>query len=157
MGHIVPHDEGSTLLGFTLAFLSLDFYRSNRITLAVATFPFFLAALPVLDAALAIIRRLRSARSLVLGDRRHVYDLILVRGSSARSVAFTLLAITTLLAVVGWLALKTQGLAFVTLGALIVAALLAVGIRLGALRSTQPRVTSLSPACEAETRPAWRE
>lgn len=151
-------DSGSTLLGLILAFLSLDFYRANRVTLPVATYPVFLVALPILDSGLAIIRRLRNARSPALGDRSHLYDLMLAHGSSARSVAFTSFAITSALAVLGWLALRTRGAGFVILGGLVLVALLALGIRFGALRVAQLRVSSLPTFHEeAETPPAWRE
>lgn len=156
-GAVFMGDSGSTLLGFALAFLSLDFYRSNRITLAIAAFPLFLAALPILDAGLAIIRRVRNARSPALGDRCHLYDLLLTRGWRARNVALTLFAVAALLAAFGWLAVQTEKRAFIASGALILAGLLLIGIRLGALRRAQLQVNVLSPACEAVARPTSRE
>lgn len=156
-GAVFMGDSGSTLLGLTLAFLSLDFYSSNQMTRAVAAFPVFLAALPILDACLAIIRRLRNSRSPALGDRQHIYDLLLERGRSARTVALTFFAVASLLDVLGWLALRTEKQVFVASGVLIVAGLLAISIRLGALRRAQPQVTSSSLVCEVEARPASRE
>jgi UDP-GlcNAc:undecaprenyl-phosphate/decaprenyl-phosphate GlcNAc-1-phosphate transferase len=157
-GAIFMGDSGSTLLGFALAFLTCDFYRSNRMTLAVATFPVFVCALPILDAALAIIRRLRNARSPVLGDRSHLYDFLLIRGCSARTVALTSFAITFVLAVLGCLSLWTGRAVFVALAALVISALFLAAVRLGALRTTKIQASALSALGEeVEARPACRE
>jgi UDP-GlcNAc:undecaprenyl-phosphate/decaprenyl-phosphate GlcNAc-1-phosphate transferase len=151
-------DSGSTLLGFCLAFLTCDFYRSNRMTLSVATFPVFVCALPLLDAGLAIIRRLRNARAPVLGDRSHFYDLLLARGWSGRAVALTSFATTWILAVLGWLCWWTGQAVLAAVGVLVILALLLTAVRLGALRRPKLQVSSLSVVCErVETRPAGRE
>lgn len=156
-GSVFMGDSGSTLLGFVLAFLTLDFYCSHQMTLAVASFPISLIGLPILDAGLAIIRRVRNARSPALGDRYHTYDLLLAQGWSIRSVALTFFAITWLLAALGWLALQTEKPAFIASGALILAGLLVISIRLGALRRAQPQVSSPSFAGEVAARPTSQE
>jgi UDP-N-acetylmuramyl pentapeptide phosphotransferase/UDP-N-acetylglucosamine-1-phosphate transferase len=130
---VVPHDSGSTLLGLALAFLALDFYRSNSFTLPVAFFPLLVVALPLLDAALAIIRRVFHARSPLYGDRRHIYDLALSRGWSTRSVALTWYAVTLVLAAVASLALRTDSTIFMVAGGSGVALLAATAVRLGSL------------------------
>lgn len=136
-------DSGSTLLGFALAFLSLDFYRSQAPSLRVTLFPVFVAALPLLDAALAIIRRLRLRRSLFQGDRAHMYDLALTRGYSPRQVALATFAFTLISSFLAWLALRTAQIAFLVADALLGAALLAVAVRLGAIhRETIPQTTT---------------
>src|SRR6185437_8091990 len=63
-------DCGSNVLGFVVAFLALDFWRSQPVAVTVPAllFPFLLCALPLLDAALAIIRRLRLLTSPLAGD-----------------------------------------------------------------------------------------
>jgi len=126
-------DSGSTLLGFAIAFLTLDFYRSHPASLPVAVFPGFVTALPLLDAALAIIRRLWQARSVVRGDRCHIYDVLLARGWQARTVALVFFVISGVLAGLGWLAVSSNRAIFLLLGAAILAAVLAAAIRLGAL------------------------
>jgi UDP-GlcNAc:undecaprenyl-phosphate/decaprenyl-phosphate GlcNAc-1-phosphate transferase len=87
-------DSGSTVLGFGVAFLAFDFYRANatserHIALAV---PLLMAALPLLDGILAVLRRLHGGRSLLHGDRRHFYDLLLDLSWSPRRVALTIYA-----------------------------------------------------------------
>jgi UDP-GlcNAc:undecaprenyl-phosphate/decaprenyl-phosphate GlcNAc-1-phosphate transferase len=127
-------DSGSTLLGLALAFLALDFYRTNSSSLPVALFPLLVAALPLLDATLAVIRRISQRRSPFEGDRYHAYDLLLARGWPPRGVALLCYAAAFAIATVALLALRTNEAAFLLLDALLLAALLIAAIRLGALR-----------------------
>jgi hypothetical protein len=155
MKEIVADDSGSTLLGLTLALLTLDLYRSNPVSLSIALFPVFVAGLPLLDAALAVVRRVRNGRSPLYGDRRHFYDLML-GGHSPRKVALVFYAVTVVLAATGSLALRSRPAPFLLAGALGVALPAAVAIRLGALRyveqSPAPHETQLpfSPQTQAE-------
>jgi UDP-GlcNAc:undecaprenyl-phosphate GlcNAc-1-phosphate transferase len=94
-------DSGSTVLGFVLAVLALNFYRqksTNHISLLV---PFLFAGVPLLDAALAVVRRMRRGISPFAGDREHSYDLLLKSGWSARKVAFAFYALTAMLVTAG--------------------------------------------------------
>jgi UDP-GlcNAc:undecaprenyl-phosphate GlcNAc-1-phosphate transferase len=77
-------DSGSTVLGFVLAVLTLRFHFSvSRSSLV----PLILVAIPLIDFALAILRRVAAGRSVFEGDRSHFYDLLLKRGWSPRKVA----------------------------------------------------------------------
>lgn len=124
-------DAGSTLLGFSIAFLTLDFYRSRPASLPVALFPFFFAALPLLDFTLAIARRLRRGRSVIHGDRGHIYDVLLARGWRCRNVATVFFGLSSVLAGLGWLALLTARTIFLLVGATIMAGVLTAVILLG--------------------------
>ena len=131
-------DNGSTALGFSVAFLALDFWQSQpaavTVTVPVLLFPLLLCALPLLDAALAIIRRLRRLTSPLAGDRRHFYDLLLARGYSPVEVALFCYAITIALAGISW---KERGMSPVeasVVSALSFGALAVLEIRLGSLR-----------------------
>jgi UDP-GlcNAc:undecaprenyl-phosphate GlcNAc-1-phosphate transferase len=135
-------DSGSTVLGFGVAFLGLDFYRSNSAIGTQWFFPFFVAGLPLLDALLAVIRRLRSRGSPVYGDRAHIYDLVMARGWSPRRVALVCYAITFVLAADGWLGVRGGLVRFVVVSALTLGALLAAATHLGALRTTSPNQRS---------------
>lgn len=130
-------DAGSTLLGFAIALLTLDFYRSNSASFPILLFPVFVAALPLLDAALAIIRRFRRAQALVQGDRCHMYDLLFSRGWQSCNVAIVFFGLTSVLAGLGWLALLTKRTAFTLSGAAVVVAVLGGAVRLGALGRAQ--------------------
>jgi UDP-GlcNAc:undecaprenyl-phosphate/decaprenyl-phosphate GlcNAc-1-phosphate transferase len=62
-GLIFLGDSGSTLLGLAIAALTVDLYRSSSMSLSITLFPLFVAALPLLDAALAAVRRVCHGRS----------------------------------------------------------------------------------------------
>lgn len=148
-------DGGSTLLGFAVAFLTLDFYHSRPLSLSVALFPVFIASLPMLDAALAIIRRFRRRQSLVRGDRLHLYDLMLVRGCSSRRVALAFFGLTGALASLGWLAVLTQRTIFLLADAVLLGGMLVTAIRLGALGRTENTLSrELAPSEAIGSRPS---
>jgi UDP-GlcNAc:undecaprenyl-phosphate GlcNAc-1-phosphate transferase len=129
-------DSGSTALGFVIAFFALDFWRSQPAAVAVPTllFPFLLCALPLLDAVLAIIRRLRGLSSPLVGDRRHFYDLLLARGYSPVQVAAFCYAIAIALAGISWKERGMSPVEAVVVSALSFAALAVFEIRLGSLQ-----------------------
>jgi len=91
------------MLGFLIAFLSLDFYRVHHRIGSHWLLPLVFAALPLMDFFLAIIRRLRKRVSPFAGDRGHFYDVLLDRGWSSIHVALGAYAVTGGLLVVGWL------------------------------------------------------
>jgi UDP-GlcNAc:undecaprenyl-phosphate/decaprenyl-phosphate GlcNAc-1-phosphate transferase len=78
-------DSGSTLLGASLAFLALDWVRTDAPTHS-SLIPLLFVGLPLADAFAAVIRRLRGKTSPFVGDRRHFYDLLLRRGWSVRKI-----------------------------------------------------------------------
>ncbi len=125
-------DSGSTVLGFVIAFLGLDFYHSHNVPSPRLLVPLVFAGLPLLDVLFAVLRRLRKGASPFAGDRRHFYDLLLQRGWSARRVAFCSYAATGVLVIVGWLCDRgewTVSLSFLPLiGYLLIAA-----VQLGSL------------------------
>ena len=130
-------DSGSTVLGFGVAFLALDFYRANttRLTTPLIFFPILLASLPLLDAALAILRRLRGRGSILHGDRRHFYDLLLAAGWPPRKVALATYALTAGMCLIAWLGLQREFAHAFLFYLLSVGALLFGALRLGSLRS----------------------
>lgn len=132
-------DAGSTALGFVAAFLGLEFWRSQPfpVTIPSLLFPFLLCALPLLDAALAVIRRLRRLSSPLAGDRRHIYDLLLARGCSPVQVALFCYVVAIALAGISW---KERGMSSAEASAVSVfsfAALAVVEVRLGSLEVAQ--------------------
>jgi len=128
-------DGGSTLLGFTIAFLAVDFLAIAPTSPPAIAFPLLVAAVPLLDAALAAIRRVRSRTSALRGDRSHVYDLIRARGFSVPATLMLLYGVTAALSAIAVLLIhkssETIAAAVVTfLGVLVIAA-----IRLGSLKN----------------------
>jgi UDP-GlcNAc:undecaprenyl-phosphate GlcNAc-1-phosphate transferase len=129
-------DSGSTVLGFSLAFLALDSFRANASANSPPSFPIIFAALPLLDAGLAVLRRLRHRGSPLSGDRRHFYDLLLARGWSQRTVALTCYSLTAALVAAGWWSVRVGVAQGVMISAICSGALVAAGLRLGSLRSS---------------------
>ncbi len=129
-------DSGSTALGFCIAFLALDFWRSQPepVAVPILLFPLLLCALPLLDAVLAIIRRLRRLKSPLAGDRRHIYDLLLTRGYSPVQVVAFCYTITIVLAGISWKERGMSPVEAVVVSAFSFAALAVFEIRLGSLQ-----------------------
>lgn len=133
-------DSGSSALGFSVAFLGLDYVAARSANTAAATaliFPLLVAALPLADALCAILRRLKSGRSPFQGDRRHFYDLLLAAGWTTRRVAVTCCLLTALLAGLAWLATQGSTKWMAIVGTSAGVALLFAAIWLGSLRPVQ--------------------
>ena len=128
-------DSGSTVLGFSIAVMSLDYYRTADTRPSSLVFPILIAAVPLLDAGLAVLRRLRRHISVVTGDRRHLYDLVAARGYSPRDVVLTFYALTTGLVGAGWISLRIASSAAILLATACWVVLGFWAIHLGALRS----------------------
>jgi UDP-GlcNAc:undecaprenyl-phosphate/decaprenyl-phosphate GlcNAc-1-phosphate transferase len=128
-------DSGSLVLGFFLAFLALDSFRAGGPGHSLPVFPFLFAAVPLLDAALAISRRLLRGGSPLMGDRSHFYDLLSARGWSKRRVALASYSITAALVIAGWWSVRTGFAEAILISAICLAALLAAAVPLGSLRS----------------------
>ena len=108
-------DSGATALGVCAAFLSLDWWRSHSATGAQMLAPLLISALPLLDAAVVITRRVVRGHSAFKGDRTHLYDAWLERDWSPRRVAFACCAITAAFAAIAiWGALRDSPLFRVT-------------------------------------------
>lgn len=127
-------DSGSTVLGFLVAFIGLDFNRVHHSVGTHLLLPLIFAGLPLLDLFLAVFRRMRNGTSPFLGDRRHLYDLLRQQGWSARPIALGSYLATALLVLVGWLCNHLSpalavGAVILTFGSLFLTA-----VRLGSLR-----------------------
>jgi UDP-GlcNAc:undecaprenyl-phosphate GlcNAc-1-phosphate transferase len=79
-------DAGSYLIGTALALLLAIAWRPHR-PAALGIAGVTLVALPLLEAGVTIIRRLRAHHPLFHGDRGHVYDQLVDRGRSARQAS----------------------------------------------------------------------
>jgi UDP-GlcNAc:undecaprenyl-phosphate/decaprenyl-phosphate GlcNAc-1-phosphate transferase len=129
-------DSGSTLLGYCVVFLSFDSVPSGPPNAAARQLlPLALAGLPLLDAALAVARRLKSRVSPLRGDRRHFYDLLLARQWPPRLVALACYGITIELAFVAWLGVRYAPRHFLIVWIFNLGGLLAAAVPMGALRA----------------------
>jgi UDP-GlcNAc:undecaprenyl-phosphate/decaprenyl-phosphate GlcNAc-1-phosphate transferase len=132
-------DSGSTLLGFCVAILGLDFWRSNGAAGSSPLFPLVVVGLPLMDALLAVLRRLRTGESMLQGDRSHFYDLLLACGLTARKVAFTCYAISLAFVLIGFLILRTDSTFGLWFSLIAAGVLLMAALRLGSLGKTENR------------------
>lgn len=79
-------DAGSYLCGTTLAMMPALTQHSSTSWSIWWSVPLFFAV-PATDTAIAIIRRVRLGRSILRGDRSHVYDQLVDRGMSVKNSA----------------------------------------------------------------------
>lgn len=127
-------DSGSTVLGFLVAFLGLDFYRVHHAIGTRLFLPLIFAGLPLLDLFLAVFRRIRKRMSPFMGDRQHLYDLLQEQGWSARPIAFGSYLATAGLVLLGWLSTYLNpAVAFLAI-AVAFGSLFITAVRLGSLR-----------------------
>jgi len=92
-------DAGSTLLGFFVATMMALFCHEGNARWLVAACAVF--ALPILDTALAVVRRLLLGRSIFAGDRSHLYDQLVDRGMSVKQVVVLFYVLAAATAVIG--------------------------------------------------------
>jgi UDP-GlcNAc:undecaprenyl-phosphate GlcNAc-1-phosphate transferase len=126
-------DAGSYLVGTALALLLATAWTLHR-PAPVGIAGIALIALPVIEAGVTIIRRLRARQPLFRGDRGHVYDQLVDRGLTAThaSLAFSIVEL-----VFGGLALAVTHAATTAAAAIAVASigtLVVVGVAAGFTR-----------------------
>jgi UDP-GlcNAc:undecaprenyl-phosphate/decaprenyl-phosphate GlcNAc-1-phosphate transferase len=127
-------DSGSTVLGFLLAFLGLDFYRAHYAIGTRLLLPVIFAGLPLLDLFLAVFRRIRKRTSPFMGDRQHLYDLLQEQGWSARPIAVGSYLATAGLVLLGWLCTYLNPSVALLATVLAFGSLFITAVRLGSLR-----------------------
>ncbi|MGH9686187.1 MAG: glycosyltransferase family 4 protein [Candidatus Acidiferrales bacterium] len=144
-------DSGSALIGSLAALLVLQHNSAEPgVYQALPVIAFFM--LPLGDAGLAIVRRLRTRHSPFRGDRRHYYDLLLQRGWQVRRVLAVSYGLTAILVAVSLLCESERGSGFALTG-VIGLTLLAVAWYLGSLtpdpQARKPQNAELLPKIEA--------
>ena len=148
-------DNGSTTLGFVIAFLSLSFYRALPITDSGQLIPLLFAAVPLLDMSFAVVRRLRSGMPITEGDRRHCYDLLLRRGWPARTVAICCYAAAAVTVFLGW-SCQGRGWTCTFLAAgLVFGISVALAVGLGSLRGETSPLNAAFSGFSGCTAPHW--
>jgi UDP-GlcNAc:undecaprenyl-phosphate GlcNAc-1-phosphate transferase len=92
-------DAGSMLLGYNCGIIILLFAEYGLIKWVLCGLMVF--ALPILDTALAIVRRWRNGRPIFQGDRSHFYDQLVDRGFSVRRVVAISYGLSAVFALLG--------------------------------------------------------
>lgn len=115
-------DCGSLFLGFVIAAVGVKTQAKSSTALAL-TVPVLALGLPIVDAFLAIIRRLRRGKSVFAADKEHIHHRLLALGLTQRQAVLVLYALCGIFAAVA-IAVKagndlTVGLALVGMAAVI--------------------------------------
>lgn len=113
-------DCGSQLLGFMLALLAIRNSQKSPTAFAIAV-PIVAFGLPMVDTAMAIIRRFLSGRPIFSSDRKHIHHVLIERGLTPRGVVILLYGVCGLFGLISLLFInpvgKTAGLILAILGA----------------------------------------
>ena len=112
-------DAGSYLIGTALALLLMQSFDTDA---AVASGALLFVGVPVADTAVAIVRRARARRSLLRGDRGHVYDQLVDRGWPVRRTVVVFVAVQAALTAAG------VGIAHLSAGAAAASAAAVIGV-----------------------------
>jgi UDP-GlcNAc:undecaprenyl-phosphate/decaprenyl-phosphate GlcNAc-1-phosphate transferase len=112
-------DSGSLLLGCMLAVLGIESSEKSSTAFAIAV-PIVAFGLPVLDTAIAVIRRFASRKPIFTGDHGHIHHVLVERGVKPRNVVILLYGVCGLFGLFSLLFMnpsgRTPGLALATLG-----------------------------------------
>lgn len=93
-------DNGSMLLGFLLAGLSIIGSRKGR-AFNILLIALICLGVPICDTALAILRRRKKRVSIFSRDKEHIHHQLLNRGMSQKEVLLLICGITLAMAVIG--------------------------------------------------------
>jgi UDP-GlcNAc:undecaprenyl-phosphate GlcNAc-1-phosphate transferase len=93
-------DSGALPVGFVLAAIAVKSSIKASAAIAVAV-PLLALALPILDVALAVVRRLVRRRPVFEGDRDHIHHRLVDMGLTPRRAVVTLYGVATLFAALG--------------------------------------------------------
>ena len=91
-------DAGSMLLGFMVAAMMILFAEQVPRWLLASLVVF---GLPILDTAVAVVRRVANRRALFLSDRGHIYDQMIDRGMPLKRTVTVCYALAGVYAVIG--------------------------------------------------------
>jgi UDP-GlcNAc:undecaprenyl-phosphate GlcNAc-1-phosphate transferase len=131
-------DAGSLFLGFFLAGLSLGTERAySRGVAAVLVIPVLLLLIPIFDTAFVTATRLMSGRSVAVGGRDHTSHRLVAIGLTERQTVLLLAALSAAVGGVAVLSYRVGVSQTVVVLALLVIALVLLGIYLSRVRIVQ--------------------
>ena len=91
-------DTGALFIGFNLSLLALESYR--KLSLLTFVVPLLALAVPLMDTALSIYRRLRRHKSILSPDRQHIHHRLLDAEGSQRSAVLSIWFLTACFCVI---------------------------------------------------------
>ena len=117
-------DGGAYFLGFQIGLYSIINSQKGTIVAALIA-PLFVLTLPIVDTALAILRRGLRGLPVFRPDRRHIHHRLLNMGLSRRRVVLSIYGITMVFLILGLLAFWSQGKLIPVLGGVAILIILA--------------------------------
>jgi UDP-GlcNAc:undecaprenyl-phosphate GlcNAc-1-phosphate transferase len=130
-------DAGSMLLGFFVATMMTLFCQEGNARWFLAACVIF--ALPILDTALAVVRRFLAGSSLFAGDRSHLYDQLVDRGMTVKQVVVLFYGLAVLADAMGvTVAICVQGRHAVILYGLVLAVIWLLFWKKGMIKPPAP-------------------
>jgi UDP-GlcNAc:undecaprenyl-phosphate/decaprenyl-phosphate GlcNAc-1-phosphate transferase len=124
-------DTGSLFIGYTLSLLALEGYR--RVSLITFLGPLMALAVPILDTALSILRRMRSHAPIFSADRLHMHHRLLEAEGSARAAVLQFYFVTAAFCLIALSFTRLHGLPAVVFLAAVAILTLRLLRNLGAL------------------------
>lgn len=103
-------DSGALLLGFLLGIVSLFAVARSALFVSLLV-PILAAGVPIMDTALAILRRKRAHRPIDEADRGHIHHRLLEAGFSQRATVLIMWGWTTILAICAVFITELDGVA----------------------------------------------
>lgn len=125
-------DSGSLFLGFTLSSIGVLLAVQPYDLVGFIT-PLVIILIPILDTALAILRRFTRMTDLFSGDRQHIYDLLAKKGLSNTRTVLIIYATTVILGVISLIMIYISPLPALLLASIIFTMTGFTAIRLGAI------------------------
>ena len=95
---IIMGDTGSTFLGFSLGVISIIGLLKSYAAIAILV-PILVLGVPIFDTVFAILRRLRSGRSIMEADRGHLHHRLIDMGLTHKQAVLALYGVSALLGV----------------------------------------------------------
>lgn len=112
-------DSGSMFLGFIIAVIALLGFKN--VTFTSLLIPIIILAIPILDTAFAIIRRLIKKESISKPDKSHIHHQFLRRGFSHRATVLMIYLVNILFAAASIVFfLKDHKLGYIIYGTLLI-------------------------------------
>jgi UDP-GlcNAc:undecaprenyl-phosphate GlcNAc-1-phosphate transferase len=106
---IVLGDTGALFIGYTLALLALEGYaKASLLTFIV---PLLALAVPIMDTALSIVRRIRRRAHPFAADRQHMHHRLLESEGSQRAAVLSIYFLTGCFCVIALSFTKLEGYA----------------------------------------------
>jgi UDP-GlcNAc:undecaprenyl-phosphate GlcNAc-1-phosphate transferase len=130
-------DCGSLLIGFLLGAIALAGSQKAPTVVAVA-FPIVSLGLPILDVAVAVIRRFLSCKGLFDADREHIHHKLLGQGISHRQTVLVLYGVSACFGLLSLLLLHPASYAVAS-----VLTVVGIGVLIGVQRLRYPEFREL--------------